>query len=118
MMLAYQEYILVRNPQKLDHLKEVTKAKNFKWEHPTNIQADIPLFLLEEGETDVISKLASEDSCVQSMLERSAFCCSMFTEILPLIQDTNNLYKYRRCHYEAGMIGQVLYTEGKGYHND
>ena len=71
------------------------------------------------------------------MVSKSAFCLSMFTDMFNTTlrsnnkmnnqddnnnnnsnnnnkNDTkdNNLYLYKRAHWECGMIGQILYTEG------
>jgi hypothetical protein len=105
--------MLIRNQQEFEKIKQETLQykKDFLWVHPDNILPEIPLYLLRTGEVAELSELASQVSCFQHIVSNGAFCCSMFVDLLTLLEQKDSLYKYRKVHYECGSIGQVLYNE-------
>lgn len=112
-------YMLLRDNSQLNDLKTETQSSGFKWQSAIPEMPSFPLFLLqEEPDVEKISKAAANASCSQQMVAKAAFCMSMFTTLDTLFEPTNpanttaDWFKYRRAHWECGMIGQVLYTEG------
>lgn len=101
--------MLLRNPQLLDPLKEITQDKGYLWKQSEQIPSEIPLYLLYEEEYSSAGKRAEEVSCFQALVNHAAFCFCMFVDVLSAVQQ--NISNYRRMHWEGGMIGQVCYNE-------
>ncbi len=97
-------YIYIRNPKHLELFKEHFK-KNFLWE-----PIEDNLYLLLEGDT---TELAGYLSCMQDIASDSAFAVAMVAEFEPVIK--NAPWEYKNIHWEAGLIGQVLYLEATAY---
>ncbi len=101
-------YILVRDPVKLETLKQSMRPQ-FVWVSPPGCPTDLPLFLLQEGDA---RQLAAEISCHQAIAGDSSFALGMIAEF------ESNLHRYgpwfyRRLFWESGLIGQVLYLEAE-----
>jgi hypothetical protein len=65
--------------------------------------SELPLYVLEHG--DFRSK-AQSASCDQDIAADGAFAIAMISEFSRVEREP---YRYRLLHWEAGMIGQVLY---------
>jgi hypothetical protein len=52
-------------------------------------------------------------SCMQDIASDSAFAVAMVSEFKPVVEKTPWLY--RNIHWEAGLIGQVLYFEATAH---
>jgi SagB-type dehydrogenase family enzyme len=81
----------------------------FVWSTPEGCPANLPLYLLEEGNAQ---NLAMQLSCGQDIAGDSAFSLGMVAEF------DENLTKhgpwfYKRLFWETGLIGQVLYLEAE-----
>jgi SagB-type dehydrogenase family enzyme len=106
--LAPGLYCLVRDPE---HLKALQHAMNpdFRWNLAPECPADIPLFLLEEGDA---RRAAVQVSCHQDIAGDSAFSLGMIAEFESALQ-RHGPWFYRRLFWETGLIGQVLYLEAE-----
>ncbi|ANJ66229.1 hypothetical protein A9404_01535 [Halothiobacillus diazotrophicus] len=71
-------------------------------------QERLPLYLLLPGD---LRRVAKGFSCQQSIASDSCFALSMVAEFAPLIEEAPE--RYRHLHWEAGLIGQVLYLEAE-----
>ena len=73
--------------------------------------ASLPLFFLEAG---VARGAARQTSCDQEIAADGVFAAAMLAEYrAPL--EANGPWFYRRLHWEAGVIGQVLYLEAEAH---
>lgn len=101
-------YILVRREE---HLKELKHRfdPNFIWEQ---VQEDFPFYALKYGD---LQDKARGVSCFQDIAAHGCFAMAMLGLFDPMVKDTP--HEYRTLHWEAGMVGQVLYlcAEALGY---
>ena len=101
-------YTLVRDPMKVASLTQAMHPE-FVWTSPPGCPADLPLFLLQEGDA---RHLAAEVSCHQDIAGDSAFSLGMIAEFESSLHRYGPWF-YRRLFWEAGLIGQVLYLEAE-----
>ncbi len=101
-------YVLVRDLNTLDALKQSFHS-HFSWQSPPQTPQDLPLFLLEEGDTQ---DCATRVSCGQDIAGMSAFSLGMIAEFEPTLR-THGPSFYPRLFWETGIIGQVLYLEAE-----
>jgi SagB-type dehydrogenase family enzyme len=96
-------YILPRHPGMTQTLRDGMSA-NFEWLRPDNAPAHLPLFRLLPGDFRAPAKTAC---CHQAIAGESCFAMSMLSEFEPLVRA--DPWRYRQLHWEAGLVGQVLY---------
>ena len=102
-------YFLVRGNTDVEAIKQKCRH-GFLWARAPEAPAALPLYILERG--DFRSK-AESTSCNQDIAADGAFVVAMISEFSPLIEQ--GPYRYRLLHWEAGMIGQVLYLTCEAY---
>jgi SagB-type dehydrogenase family enzyme len=95
-------YILVRNPNQLDQLKEQTNPA-FAWEE-TRMKS---LYLLKTGDYKSLSKSIS---CSQDIAADGAFSLGMLCDYSRQLQKFG-AHRYKELFWECGAIGQQLYLE-------
>jgi SagB-type dehydrogenase family enzyme len=103
-------YWLNRN----SHRRQVTDFQSnmheqFVWSIPDNCPSQLPLYLLEEGDT---KDLAMQLSCGQEIARDSAFALGMVVEFDESLEKFGP-WMYKRLFWETGLIGQVLYLEAE-----
>jgi SagB-type dehydrogenase family enzyme len=98
-------YLLVRDPGRRDALRQALDRR-FAWE-----RADpaLDLWLLQGGDCRDVARLVS---CGQEIASDSAFAAAMVAEYEGPLR-SHGPWLYRRLHWEAGAIGQVLYLEAE-----
>jgi SagB-type dehydrogenase family enzyme len=101
-------YALVRKPSTLEPLRRAMNP-DFSWTRPVGCSADLPLFLLAEGD---FRQTATTVSCGQDIAGDGAFSLGMIAEFEPVIRE-HGAWTYRSLFWETGMIGQVLYLEAE-----
>ena len=103
-------YMLVRSTaaKKYEELK-TSMQEQFVWTIPEGCPKDVPLYLLEDGNTQ---KIATQVSCWQEIAGDSAFSLGMIAEFDSAL-NTHGPWFYKRLFWEAGLIGQVLYVEAE-----
>jgi nitroreductase len=101
-------YCLVREPDATDDLKAAMRQE-FEWSRPGACPDNLPLFRLTKGDT---RKAARGVSCHQDIASDSAFALAMIAEFEPRLRQHGPWF-YKRLHWEAGAIGQVLYLEAE-----
>jgi hypothetical protein len=101
-------YMLARDPSKVPTLKAATHP-HFAWTKPAMCPADLPLYMLEEGNAQ---RLAAQISCHQDIAADGAFALGMIAEFEPTLR-RHGAWFYRRLFWETGLIGQVLYVEAE-----
>lgn len=106
--LAPGIYMLARDPAMAGSLRQSMRQR-FAWTSPPGCPADLPLFLLEEGDA---RRMAVQVSCGQEIAGDSAFSLGMIAEFEPSLR-RHGPWFYRRLFWETGVIGQVLYLEAE-----
>ncbi len=72
------------------------------------VPESLSLFLLEAGDTRSLARLAS---CHQEIASDSAFAVAMLADVGALLAE--GPWWYRWLHWEAGLLGHVLYLEAE-----
>ncbi len=101
--LAPGIYALPRSPAGEDLLR-ATLRPDFSWTKPDPCPAQLPLFRLVEGDGRAVARTLS---CHQHIAADGAFTLGMLAEFRANVEAAP--WRYRSLHWEAGLIGQVLY---------
>ncbi len=101
-------YFLVRQPDKLGDLRR-SMHEDFRWTRPANCPQHIPLYLLTTGDA---RQVAGQISCGQDIAADGSFSLGMIAEFEEPLRE-HGAWFYRRLHWEAGALGQVLYLEAE-----
>jgi hypothetical protein len=105
--LAPGLYLFERAPGALEVLRDALR-RSFAWQRAEGCPAELPLFLLEEGDTRSFARFAS---CHQDIASDSAFAVAMLADVGASLAE--GPWWYRRLHWEAGLLGQALYLEAE-----
>jgi SagB-type dehydrogenase family enzyme len=100
-------YILIRNPEAELRLRQ-TLRKEFLWERPEHVPQQLNFYRLFKGDC---TKFARTMHCHQAIGNDACFALGMLAEFEPLIRAEP--WRYNQLHWEAGLIGQVLYLEAE-----
>ena len=101
-------YFFCRHTSRLDNLRR-SMDPDFAWQHSPACPASLPLFLLRSGDC---RRIAGGLSCGQDIAADGVFAAAMIAEYRGSLQSLGPWF-YRRLHWEAGLIGQVLYLEAE-----
>lgn len=101
-------YALVRTPDHEEPLRRALRPA-FVWQKPAGSSADLPLYLLAEGDA---RRIAAQVSCHQEIAGDGAFSVAMLAEWDARKACVDGWF-YRRLFWETGMIGQMLYLEAE-----
>ncbi|GAB6053868.1 SagB/ThcOx family dehydrogenase [Magnetospira thiophila] len=101
-------YLLNRAPHLFQDFRQACTAEALVWD----ALEDTPLPLHRLMVPADCRKIASQISCFQGIAGRGAFSLGMIGAIGPTLEQ-EGAWAYRRLHWEAGMIGQVLYLEAE-----
>jgi SagB-type dehydrogenase family enzyme len=101
-------YLLIRQKEAETALRSNT-LKGFLWQWPRGIPEGIPLYLMMKGD---YRNLAARLSCNQHIAGDSYFSLGMIAELSTSIRQYGPSF-YRNLHWEAGLIGQILYLEAE-----
>ncbi|MGE5320521.1 MAG: nitroreductase family protein [Hyphomicrobiaceae bacterium] len=96
-------YILVREAEAEATLRAAL-ADEFDWQPVVGCPAHLPLFRLRTGPWH---KVARAVSCAQAIAAESCFSLGMLAEFEASVQE--DAWRYRQLHWEAGLVGHVLY---------
>lgn len=102
------QYALVRDSSRLDSLRAALDP-SFTWEPPPGCPEGLALYLLQAGDARAT---ASGTSCGQAIAADGCFAVAMLAELGPALR-AHGAWFYRRLHWEAGAVGQVLYLEAE-----
>ncbi|MBP1727085.1 MAG: hypothetical protein H6Q51_2383, partial [Deltaproteobacteria bacterium] len=83
--------------------------KEFMWERPGGVPADLPFFLLLPGDCREAAALLS---CRQDIAGDGYFSLGMIAEFSTSLERYGPWF-YRNLFWEAGLIGQILYLEAE-----
>jgi nitrogenase-associated protein len=100
-------YALPRSDEGAALLKKSLSGE-FLWEKATEAPAHLPLFRLKPGDARGVARRLF---CNQAIASDGCFAVAMLAEFEEPIRD--NPWFYRQLHWEAGLIGQVLYLEAE-----
>jgi SagB-type dehydrogenase family enzyme len=100
-------YVLLRNPEAEMRLKQATR-KDFLWERPEHVPAQLDFFRLVR--TDC-TKVARTLHCHQAIGSDACFALGMIAEFEPLVRA--DPWRYKQLHWEAGLLGHILYLEAE-----
>ncbi len=106
--LAPGLYALPRSPTAIEPLRAAMRA-DFRWSAPPGTPVDLPFALLREEDCRAIAKSMS---CGQDIAGDGVASFGMLAELEDTVRGVGP-WAYRRLHWEAGMIGQVLYLEAE-----
>jgi SagB-type dehydrogenase family enzyme len=106
--LAPGLYLLVRDPDRIADLRAAT-TRHVEWRPPPDCPAGMHLYRLREADC---RRAAQMSSCHQDIAADGAFVAAMLAEFEPRLS-AHGAWFYRRLHWEAGAIGQVLYLEAE-----
>jgi len=106
--LAPGLYCLPRSDSAKRTLQQAMQNE-FLWQA---MDESLPLYLLQQGDARRLSKQISYHQAIAS---DSAFSLGMLAEFAKTLCDDANSWRYRELHWEAGMLGQILYLEAEAY---
>lgn len=101
-------YAFIRAPGLFDDFRNACRQENLAWEPVGG--TPLPLYRLDAPAD--YRKRASQISCYQGIAGRGAFSVGMIGAIGKTLNE-EGAWAYRRLHWEAGIIGQVLYLEAE-----
>ena len=101
-------YLLVRDPAERAVL-QAEMNPDFVWQQPESCPETLPLYLLQAGDH---RQTAQGVSCGQEIASDGAFAVGMIAEYAAPLEQHGPWF-YRRLHWEAGVIGQMLYLEAE-----
>jgi SagB-type dehydrogenase family enzyme len=105
--LAPGLYVLERSADVHEALRGSLRPA-FAWKRPGGCPEGLRFFRLEAGDARSFARLAS---CHQEIASDSSFAVAMIADFAPALGE--GAWWYRRLHWEAGLLGQVLYLEAE-----
>jgi len=100
-------YLLPRRTGIEDTLRAALRP-DFLWQRVAAAPAHLPLFLLTRADCRATAKIMS---CHQAIAADGCFSLGMVAEFAAVIEADS--WRYRQLHWEAGLIGQLLYLEAE-----
>ncbi len=100
-------YALPRRADAEHALRRALRA-DFDWRRVDGAPAHLPLFRLLPTDCRGVIRTAS---CHQAIAGDSCFALAMLAEFEGLVRA--NPWRYRQLHWEAGLLGQVLYLQAE-----
>jgi SagB-type dehydrogenase family enzyme len=100
-------YALPRHPAAGLSLR-VALRDDFEWQKPAGTPDHLPFVRLVPANCRAIAKTVS---CHQAIAGDGCFAVSMLSEFEATIKQTP--WRYRQLHWEAGLLGHVLYLEAE-----
>ncbi len=101
-------FLLPRHPEARAALRSALRS-DFAWELAPGLPEGLELFLLQPGD---LRGHSGALSCGQAIAANGVFSVAMLAEFRDSL-DRHGPWSYRRQHWEAGLIGQVLYLEAE-----
>jgi nitrogenase-associated protein len=100
-------YILARAAEAEARLRAALSGE-FSWERVEGAPEHLPLFRLQAGRWH---KVARAVNCQQAIAAESCFSLGMLAEFEDTVEQ--DAWRYRQLHWEAGLLGHVLYLEAE-----
>jgi len=105
--LAPGVYALPRHPAAAHALREQLRG-DFEWGTPENTPPHLPFVRLLRTDCRIVARTVN---CHQAIASDSCFTLSMLSEFESIVRA--NTWRYRQLHWEAGLLGHVLYLEAE-----
>ncbi len=102
-------YFLIREKKDSEEIKQKCNP-DFLWQTIKDAPNTLPLYLLKQGD---LSHDAALVSCQQDIAGKGNFSLGMIAKFRNNLENQPHLY--RHLHWEAGMIGQILYLEAEAH---
>lgn len=100
-------YALSRHPESAQGLREALRP-DFAWQSVDGAPAHLPFFKLQVADCRAAARTVS---CHQAIASDGCFSLAMLGALAPIVRQ--NPWRYRQLHWEAGLIGHVLYLEAE-----
>ncbi len=100
-------YLLPRHPEAERALRD-TLNPDFVWQTLENAPTHLPLIKLMPGDCRSFARTVS---CHQAIARDGCFSLGMLAEFEAIVKP--NPWRYRQLHWEAGLLGHVLYLEAE-----
>ena len=100
-------YALIRDDRHLP-LFQANMRKEFQWEKVDDTPPTLPFYRLLNANAQSAARTLS---CHQAIASNGSFCASMISDYANSLEQSATMY--RHLHWEAGMIGQILYLEAE-----
>lgn len=100
-------YVLIRRPEAEPLLRSCLKGELF-WRRPQGAPAHLPFFQLGAANCGPFARTVS---CHQAIAADGCFSLGMLSEFDPIVR--SDPWRYRQLHWEAGLLGHVLYLEAE-----
>jgi nitrogenase-associated protein len=100
-------YILVREAAAETRLRQEL-SDEVEWQKAEGCPDHLPFYRLQAGKWN---KVARAVSCAQSIAADSCFSLGMLAEFETNVHQ--DAWRYRQLHWEAGLVGHVLYLEAE-----
>lgn len=105
--LKHGLYLLVRSPDHYARLESEMNSRSFTWMPVPDMDG-----LYELSTPEDVRKIASRCCCHQSIAGHGAFAVGMLADYSYTLAQAGP-WAYRWLHWEAGLIGQLLYLEAE-----
>ncbi|UJR83570.1 SagB/ThcOx family dehydrogenase [Sandaracinus amylolyticus] len=102
--------ILVRDPAAEPFLRERIALAE-EWVRLPGAPDDLPLYGIAQGDARAIARSLT---CHQDIAADGAFAVAMLARFAPVLRERGPSW-YRRLHWEAGHLGQLLYLEAEAH---
>ena len=100
-------YALPRHPAAVESLRR-NLSPDFGWRRVDDAPAHLPLVMLLPADCRAVARTVS---CHQAIASDACFALSMVSEFAPIVGA--DAWRYRQLHWEAGLLGHVLYLEAE-----
>lgn len=100
-------YALPRRAGVVEPLRAALRS-DFQWATPEGCPVHLPLFRLVETDCRAIARTVS---CHQAIASDSSFAMTLLSEFEGTV--SADAWRYRQLHWEAGLLGQILYLEAE-----
>ncbi|MGJ4952006.1 nitroreductase family protein [Bradyrhizobium sp. HKCCYLS20291] len=100
-------YALPRSGEAVSDLQRALRP-DFDWQRVEGTPDHLPLVRLLPTDSRGVIRTAS---CHQAIGGDSCFAMAMLAEFAPIV--SGNAWRYRQLHWEAGLLGQILYLEAE-----
>jgi SagB-type dehydrogenase family enzyme len=100
-------YVLIRNADSGFRLRQATRG-DFLWKRPEHVPPQLDFYQLVSTNC---TKVARVLNCNQAIGSDGCFALGMVAEFEPLVR--TEPWRYKQLHWEAGLLGHVLYLEAE-----
>lgn len=102
-------YALLRHPAHIEEWRTIFR-KDFEWSAPAVSCAPRHLYCLQRG---YMRSLAETLACQQEIAADGCFSVALLASMKPLYEE--GAFWYPRLHWEAGLLGHILYLEAEAH---